>query len=466
MNFSSPLVPKGCKSYVKIVDLKSLLTLSFIVLISISAFSQNTFPSTGNVGIGTTSPYFKLDVAGRVNGGGMILGDGNGTRLNGPGVLHFRASGSGNNHMTILSNGYVGIGTTSPTSRLTVDGNLKINNQYQSLLFSGVGSNYGGISGNSGYNTSLNMFHQGGIEFQTGANTTDHTKMRMYINGQGNVGINTRFPTEKLMVDGNIKLATEWQELLFAGNNGVSGGMRGNSGHQTSLTMYHGHSLEFQTGSNGIDLNNVRMHINNLGNVGIGTRTPGEKLTVDGNVKLNTEWQQLLFGGNNGVSGGMRGNSGHYTSLTMYHGHSLEFQTGSNGIDHNNVRMHISTGGNIGIGTRTPTQKLTVAGKINAEEIILEDVSGADFVFEEDYDLRSLEETEAFIKAHKHLPEIPSAAEMAEEGLEIKAMNILLLQKVEELTLHLIEMNKTLTLQQETIDRQQKVIENQIKHDN
>ena len=104
--------------------------------------------------------------------------------------------------------------------------------------------------------------------------------------------------------------------------------------------------------------------------------------------------------------------------------------------------MTIKSNGNAGIGTTAPTQKLSVNGKINAEEIILEDVSGADFVFEEDYDLRTLEETEQFIKANKHLPEVPSAAEMAEEGLAIKEMNILLLQKVEELTLHLIRMEK------------------------
>lgn len=106
------------------------------------------------------------------------------------------------------------------------------------------------------------------------------------------------------------------------------------------------------------------------------------------------------------------------------------------------TRFFIGNNGKIGVGTTAPTQKLSVDGKINAEEIILEDVAGADFVFEEDYDLRSLEETEEFIKANKHLPEIPSAAEMAEEGLEIKTMNILLLQKVEELTLHLIRMEK------------------------
>jgi predicted RNase H-like nuclease (RuvC/YqgF family) len=63
----------------------------------------------------------------------------------------------------------------------------------------------------------------------------------------------------------------------------------------------------------------------------------------------------------------------------------------------------------------------------------------ADFVFEDNYQLKDLSEVEAFIKSNKHLPEVPSAAEMEEAGVNLAEMNKLLLMKVEELTLYAIE---------------------------
>lgn len=101
-------------------------------------------------------------------------------------------------------------------------------------------------------------------------------------------------------------------------------------------------------------------------------------------------------------------------------------------------------GNQVGFGTNNPDATLAVKGDIHAQEVRV-DLNGAvapDFVFEEDYNLPSLQQTEAFIKANKHLPEIPSAKEMEEKGMELKSMNLKLLQKVEELTLHLIQQQK------------------------
>ena len=67
-----------------------------------------------------------------------------------------------------------------------------------------------------------------------------------------------------------------------------------------------------------------------------------------------------------------------------------------------------------------------------------------DYVFEPDYKLMPLAEVEAFTKANKHLPEVPSAAEIEKSGLDLAKMNLLLLKKVEELTLHTIELEKRL----------------------
>ncbi|MCG8306706.1 MAG: tail fiber protein [Cytophagales bacterium] len=101
-------------------------------------------------------------------------------------------------------------------------------------------------------------------------------------------------------------------------------------------------------------------------------------------------------------------------------------------------------GENVGIGTDTPDSKLTVNGTIHTKEVKV-DLNGfpaPDFVFEEDYNLSSLAETEQYIQTNKHLPEIPSAGEMEANGINLKELNLKLLQKVEELTLHLIEQNK------------------------
>lgn len=85
---------------------------------------------------------------------------------------------------------------------------------------------------------------------------------------------------------------------------------------------------------------------------------------------------------------------------------------------------------------------LIVAGNINSREIKVKVDAGADFVFDDGYKLMSLDETEKFIKEKKHLPEIPSAEEMKEWGLKLGVINIKMLQKIEELTLYLIEQDK------------------------
>ena len=112
--------------------------------------------------------------------------------------------------------------------------------------------------------------------------------------------------------------------------------------------------------------------------------------------------------------------------------------------------------GMIGIGTSDPDQKLTVKGKIHTQEVLV-DLNGAvapDYVFEKyyqgqsalnsDYQMLDLKSLEAFLKQNHHLPKIPSAQKLKEDGLELKSMNLLLLQKIEELTLYTIEQQKQL----------------------
>ncbi len=101
--------------------------------------------------------------------------------------------------------------------------------------------------------------------------------------------------------------------------------------------------------------------------------------------------------------------------------------------------IKVISNGNVGIGTATPDEKLAVKGKIRAQEIKVEATNWPDYVFEKEYSLPTLEETAQFITENGHLPEIPKASAIESDGLSLGEMNKLLLKKIEELTLHLIE---------------------------
>lgn len=107
------------------------------------------------------------------------------------------------------------------------------------------------------------------------------------------------------------------------------------------------------------------------------------------------------------------------------------------------VHMVVGADGKVGIGTEVfGTERLAVNGNIRAKEIKVEATGWPDFVFQKDYKISSLADLDRFIKLNKHLPGIPSAQDVKENGIELGEMNKLLLQKIEELTLHLIEKDK------------------------
>ena len=110
-------------------------------------------------------------------------------------------------------------------------------------------------------------------------------------------------------------------------------------------------------------------------------------------------------------------------------------------ISFNATQFNFDGGDMVVNGKITCKDELNVVA-LNAKDINVEMNNAADYVFDENYDLKSLSEVESYVNEHKHLPGIPSAADMAENGMSVAAMSNMLLEKVEELTLHMIRLEK------------------------
>lgn len=194
------------------------------------------------------------------------------------------------------------------------------------------------------------------------------------------------------------------------------------------------------------------------GNMGIGTTTPKALLDVAGGVggivvtgtNLDPYFsdkllpfqnsRKLILGWN--YSGG-RGEQAFIANSdpTLAGGFSF-YNYPYNGSSAAHL-MTIAANGKVGIGTTKPTDLLSVNGTIRAKEVkidLCEDL--ADYVFNSDYSLMPLHKVEAFVKTNKHLPEIPSAAEVKKKGMNMGEMQNKLLLKIEELTLYVIEQQK------------------------
>ncbi|MDR7131624.1 hypothetical protein J2X69_003988 [Algoriphagus sp. 4150] len=104
----------------------------------------------------------------------------------------------------------------------------------------------------------------------------------------------------------------------------------------------------------------------------------------------------------------------------------------------------INSLGNVGINTKTPTYTLSVNGVIGAREVNVTTTGWADYVFRSEYKLIPLSELEAFIRKNGHLPGVPKEAEVMENGINLAEMNVKLLEKVEELTLYVIQLKSEL----------------------
>ncbi|MFY0253395.1 hypothetical protein ACDQ55_05495 [Chitinophaga sp. 30R24] len=158
------------------------------------------------------------------------------------------------------------------------------------------------------------------------------------------------------------------------------------------------------------------------GNVGLGITNPANQLSLPNNKYIG--WQSP-------------DGTGEHVALKTNASNDLTVYAGAPD------RLYIqSTTGNVGIGTAAPQSTLSVAGTVTAKRIKVTTTGWADFVFKPGYQLPSLPEVADYIAAHKHLEGIPSEEEVQQNGVDLGEINKQLLQKVEELTLYLIQQQK------------------------
>jgi len=270
----------------------------------------------------------------------------------------------------------------------------------------------------------------------------------IYNTNSGNVGIGNSSPPYKAVIsNGSSGLEIDPTGVQFAEGIGI----------QTYNRVANQYT-PFQIYSSKLILGG--------GNVGIGTSNPTQKLHVSGNMYLNgnmgigisTPDATLDISGNRGTTNSrnfrvLYSNGGNLTNTEFSALTHVSTLAGGNGW----TALYAKQGSAAKAGVFEGDVRIT--GTLKAGEVIAS-VNGADFVFDDDYRLRTLAEVEEFINTNKHLPDITPASEMEQNGLNMGEFQIQLLQKIEELTLYVIELKKENEMQQKRIEELEKTNKN------
>ncbi|MBL7727306.1 MAG: shufflon system plasmid conjugative transfer pilus tip adhesin PilV [Dinghuibacter sp.] len=378
--------------------------------------------------------------------------DGHYTLLNkantGAGYIGFRV---GNTDRAVITNaGNMGIGTTAPAYRLDVAGDIIASSWLRTRGNTGwYNESYGGgwfmadnvwIRSYGSKNVYVDRTIRMDGDLQVGPDGN-----RLIVNGTGNTGIGINTPGEKLHVMGNVKSQSavgaarlyfqspyaRWNWETGNGNENTAiltrWAANGTDGRQTMTVQYDG---------------NVRIH--NL--AGAGNRM----VVADGNGLLFT--QPIPSGG-----GTFNGNLASTLNVTIPYDEMIHLtRQNATGINKDywfkigGDRAFVIADGGTPIARYLPSNYANGScynqWQFRGELRVKSDLSTScpDYVFEEDYALPSLEEKEAYIKKHKHLPDVPAAKEVAENGVPVTEMSFGQLKNLEELYLNVIQLKKEL----------------------
>lgn len=373
----------------------------------------------------------------------------------------------GSNIGNSVVSGKVGIGTSSPEGRLEILHSGTIGGLYNpqgSYLKLSDGSNAMIFDTNEIYSSDVLALGSGfdkDFRFRN-VNASEREEL-MAIKPSGKVGIGEVNPEAKLEVfhTGTLGARYKPEKAYFSvTNDTVSMIMDGNEIY-TNHNLFIGSAYDRHIYFRNVDESSAAplMTLLSSGQVGIGTNTPESMLEavqsgtmtmagkwdpVNANLKLGDENIQMLVDGNEVTTN---------QALIFGTAYTNDFMFKNVDVDGNEELMRIKANGNVGIGTSNPLAKLAVQGNIYATEVkIMADIEHPDYVFEDDYDLRSIGELKTFIQENKHLPNVPSAEEVKEnEGVNVGEMQAKLLEKIEELTLYLIQQNEQIEAQQNRI---------------
>jgi len=232
--------------------------------------------------------------------------------------------------------------------------------------------------------------------------------------------------------------------------------IHGSSSGQGRLVMKldnSGNQFEFYPQSSGLFLfdrtsNLYRLVVLNDGNVGIGTTNPQYKLVVSGSQSGYNYANIVSYSNGDQIGFGLFNDTRKWELINIVSSSTDYFAIRDQTAQKN--RLIIDQNGNVSFNN---TAKIHSNGYIWAKEVKVRDTNPyPDFVFKDDYKLKTIEELGNYIDSHNHLPDVPTEADVNENGMELGKMNKILLQKIEELTLYVIDLQKQINLQNNDIE--------------
>lgn len=405
---------------------KNLLFLFLLLLFITESFSQN-------VGIGTNTPAFRLDVLGRMRVKTGTLGN-----VSSSSGIWFEDYRNGVNQMFFgmkdsIRGGFYGSGAG-------IGWDLVFNTR------SGVFSDKFDINGPVNFRSGSTDYFSGSI-FADSNDIYFNAKKSNSSAGRGNLVLQFTDPRNPSLVAGNIgvgidspfyKLSLNGDMAMYNGNSFI--GFFGNNGSDLLINSKTGSTL------GGTSPDNLLLQYSSVlgattGRVGISTNAPTGKLHVYGTsgelfragnsttaIQMSDDFIQFIGAGAGKFFMQLAGNN-----LTL-----------SNSSGNNSAILTLN-GSQVTIGQITPATgyKLSVGGKAICEELKVQlQGNWPDYVFKKDYQLKSFDELRSFIQQNNHLPNIPKASELEKTGIEVGEMQRKMMEKIEELTLYILQLEQ------------------------